>query len=384
MEIVNEATYQAAAKVSDRIEAHFRKHLSAAQENGEDDLAVVPTARQVEKMIDVAFWASLRKEEGNPIRISLAFLPPSHAGKPLLFEEPILLTPQLLTKLGPGVERAGIHVGVWPGAQDDHLYVWGTTIKLPNLCFVLDVSEPGLLVVKHRRAAGLGKFTNVAMLRGDQVKVVNENSGLLPDSPPILKSLLGLTPTCLWNNNVNVLIQIAVSMRAHKRGGILLVTPSGSDAWRESIIHPLQYPISPAFSGVADLLQYDGKSVTEIFWQNALRREVENITGLTAVDGATIVNDRQELLAFGAKITRARDARPIDKVLLTEPVEGGEPMLLHPSALGGTRHLSAAQFVHDQPDSYALVASQDGYFTVFSWSHRQQLVQAYRIDILLI
>ena len=257
MEVVNEATYQAAVKVAGTIEAHFRKHLSAAKADGEEDLAIVPAARQVEKIIDVAFWASLRKEEGNTIRISLAFLPPSQAGKPLLFEKPILLTPQLLTKLAPGVERAGIHIGVW--FEGEELYVWGTTIKLPNLCFVLDVSEPGLLVVKHRRAAGLGKFTNVAVLRGDQVKVVNEDSGLLPDSPMILKSLLGVTASCFWNNGVNVLIQIAVSMRAHKRGGILLVTPSNSEAWRESIIHPLQYPISPAFSGVADLLRYDGK-----------------------------------------------------------------------------------------------------------------------------
>ena len=35
--------------------------------------------------------------------------------------------------------------------------------------------------------------------------------------------------------------------------------------------------------------------------------------------------------------------------------------------LGGTRHLSAAQFGHDQRDSIALVASQDGRFTVFAW-----------------
>jgi hypothetical protein len=249
---------------------------------------------------------------------------------------------------------------------------------------VLDVSEPGLLVVKHRRAAGLGKFTNVAVLRGDQVKIVNEESGLLPDSPLILQSLLGVSTSCIWNNGVNVLIQIAVSMRAHKRGGILLVTPSHSDAWKNSIIHPLQYPIHPAFSGVADLLKFDGKSVTEIYWQNALRREVENITGLTAVDGATIINDRQELLAFGAKITRARDAAVIEQVALSEPVEGGDPVLIHPSAIGGTRHLSAAQFVHDQRNCIALVASQDGYFTVFSWSEQRQLVQAHRIDVLLL
>lgn len=382
MDIIHEPTYQAAVKVAPMVESHFKKHLVIAKENGEDDLAVVPSARQVEKIIDVAFWASLRKEEGIPIRISLAFLPPSQAGKPLLFEKPIRLTPQLLTKLAPGVERAGIHIGVWHDGED--LYVWGTTIRLPNLCFVLDVSEPGLLVVKHRRAAGLGKFTNVAVLRGDQVKIVNEESGLLPDSPLILQSLLGVSTSCLWNNGVNVLIQIAVSMRAHKRGGILLVTPSYTDNWKQSIIHPLQYPIHPAFSGVADLLRFDGKSVTEIYWQNALRREVENITGLTAVDGATIINDKQELLAFGAKITRAIDAAVIERVALSEPVEGGEPILIHPSSIGGTRHLSAAQFVHDQRSSIALVASQDGYFTVFSWSEQQQMVQAHRIDVLLL
>ena len=41
---------------------------------------------------------------------------------------------------------------------------------------------------------------------------------------------------------------------------------------------------------------------------------------------------------------------------------------LHPSQLGGTRHLSAAQFVYDQRDASALVASQDGRFTIFQWS----------------
>ena len=54
--------------------------------------------------------------------------------------------------------------------------------------------------------------------------------------------------------------------------------------------------------------------------------------------------------------------------MVTEPIEGGGRAMVHPSQLGGTRHLSAAQFVHDQRDAIALVASQDGRFTVFAWS----------------
>lgn len=382
MALTTESTYQAASAVADIIEAHFIKHLETAQEEGVDNLATAPSARVVEKIIDVAFWASLRREEGNATRMSLAFVSPAQAGKPLLFEQPLPLTPQVLTKLAPGVERAGIHVGVW--YNGDELCIWGTTIKLPNFCFVLDVSEPGLLVVKHRRIMGLGKFTNVAMLKGDQIKVVDENSGMPTCSPALLRSLLGIDSSSLWNNPENVLIQIAVSMRAHKRGGILLVVPDKTSSWKESIVQPLQYPISPAFSGIADLLRQESSTVSEIFWQNALRREVENISGLTAVDGATIINQHHELLAFGAKITRASYASPVEKVLMMEPVMGGSPSYVHPSAIGGTRHLSAAQFVHDQPDAIALVASQDGYFTIFSWSVTKQMVQAHRIDILLL
>ena len=36
-----------------------------------------------------------------------------------------------------------------------------------------------------------------------------------------------------------------------------------------------------------------------------LKRAVDAIAGLTAVDGATIINDRYDLLAFGAKIATA-------------------------------------------------------------------------------
>lgn len=382
MELTNETTYQAAGKISGVIEEHFQKHIAVAEENGEEDLAAVPTARIIETMIDVAFWASLRKEEGNEPRISLAFLKPSQAGRPLMFENRLPLSTKVLTKLAPGVERAGVYVGVW--YENGELYVWGTTIKLPNYCFVLDVSEPGLLVVKHRRIIGLGKFANVAVLKGDQVRLVDEASALLNDTPVILASLLGHNASALWNNPVNVLIQIAVSMRAHKHGGILLVMPHGSDGWKESIVHPLQYRIAPAFAGVSDLLRQDSNKVSEIYWQNALRREVENITGLTAVDGATLINDRHELLAFGAKIMRAARSEPVEQILWMEPVVGGHPSLIHPSSIGGTRHLSAAQFVHDQNDAIALVASQDGNFTIFSWSGQTQMVQAHRIDVLLL
>lgn len=377
-----QSTYLAAKTVAETVEGHFAKHLSAAQLAGEEDLASAPSAKIVEAILDAAFWASLRKEEGHSPKISIAYLPPEQAGSPLLFAHKLPLTPTVLTKLAPGVEQSGIHLGVWHEA--DGLYVWGTTTKIPNFCFVLDVSEPALMVIKHRRIHGFGKFTNVAVLKGDQIRIVDEAVASLPDCPPILMSLLGALSPLSWNDPVNVLIQLAVFMRSHGRGGAVLVVPSGTDGWRESIIKPMQYQIEPSFCGLAELVRQDEKAVSEIFWQSALRREVGNISGLTAVDGATVISDKFELLAFGAKMGRAQGKSFAEQISVIEPVADGQAIVMHPSKIGGTRHLSAAQFVQDQPDSTALVASQDGHFTVFTWSSHQQMVHAYRIDSLLL
>jgi hypothetical protein len=108
------------------------------------------------------------------------------------------------------------------------------------------------------------------------------------------------------------------------------------------------------------------------------------IAGLTAVDGAVVVTDTYQLLGFGAKIVRRKGWRQVDQVTISEPVEGAAPMVAHPEQLGGTRHLSAAQFIQDQRDAVALVASQDGKFTVFDWCPGEQMVHAHRLDALLL
>jgi hypothetical protein len=117
---------------------------------------------------------------------------------------------------------------------------------------------------------------------------------------------------------------------------------------------------------------------------DGIGRLVETIAGLTAVDGATIMSDRFVLLAFGAKIGRREGHGAVERVVVTEPVDDDVPSLLMPTQLGGTRHLSAAQFVHDQHDAIALVASQDGRFTVFAWSAARSMVRAHRIEALLL
>jgi len=370
--------------VAPKVQAYFAQHIGEAHRRGQAKVEAAPDADTIEAIIDAAFWASLRREESYVPKISLVLLSPDRASSPLMFERPLPLEAGALVKVAPAVERAGIHLGVW--RDGDRLSVWGTIRAVPPLCVVVEVAAPGLLVVKHHRGEESGKFVNVAVLEGDQIKVVDEKASSLPDCPPLLTSLLGFDSPASWGpaiDSVNVLVQLAVSMRAHGRGGLLLVVPEASDTWRDSIVRPIPYAVVPAFAELARLTRESPGENGKRLWQDAIHRAVDAVAGLTAVDGATIVTSRYELLAFGAKIARRKGSPQVEQVTVTEPIEGNVATTVHPTQLGGTRHLSAAQFVHDQRDTVALVASQDGRFTVFAWSPCEGMVHAHRVETLL-
>jgi len=376
-------SYPPARAVASRVRGHIAHQAVMARERGETDLAPEADLDAVEAIIDAAFWASLRREEGYTPTISLAFLPPDRAVRPLTFEPRLALAPDALARLAPAVKQSGIHLGVWREDRGGGWCVWGTTRTLPALCFVLEVIAPGLLVVKYPHGAS-GKFVNIVVLEGDQVKIVDEQGASIPDCPEVVSALLGFDAPLSWAGTVNVFVRLAVSMRAHGRGGALLVVPADSERWRHSIVRPIRYSVAPPFREIADLMAYSPADRTHRQWQDALTYAVDAVAGLTAVDGATVMNDRYELLAFAVKIARHEESARVQEVIVTEPVEGMAAATVNPSELGGTRHLSAAQFVFDQRDASALVASQDGRFTIFQWSPCEEMVHAHRVEALLL
>jgi Probable sensor domain DACNV len=352
--------YTAARTISPKLHNYFACHREIALRRGETQLAPLPEPETIEALIDVAFWASLRREEGFIPRISLAYLPP-RTEHSLRLERPLALDPATLTRVAPAVERPGVHLGIW--RLEEELCVWGAARGIPPLCFAVEVSAPGLLVVKNHSGEETRKFINVAVLEGDQVKLVEESvSG--PGAPPLFKSLIEFDAPGPGNHSTAAIIQLALAMRGHGHGGSLLFVPAGTDAWRSSVIQPMQYAIAPPYPATSAITAAVG--------------------GLTAVDGAVVLNTRYEVLGFGAKIVRRKGSPAVEQVILTEPIRGAKPAAVHPDQLGGTRHLSAAQFVNDQHESLALVASQDGRFTVFEWSECEHMVHAHRVEALLL
>src|SRR5215510_2225799 len=369
-------SYPAARTVAERLEARIAASAIAFQNSGD---APRPDAATIEEIVTTAFWASLRHEEGHAPKISIAFLPPEQSVRPLKFDPRVRFDADLLVRIAPAVEKPGIHIGVW--SYDKKLQVWGITRTVPTWCFVLEVVGPGLLVVKYRRDGSSAKFANIAVLEGADVKFIERQPPIIAEASP-LGSLSGFYSSAGRNESDNILVRVAIAMRAHGRGGSLLVVPRNTSLWLNSIVQPLSYAVIPPFPDIGTFLQQkaqDGEA--SVF---TLQTAVDALAGLTAVDGATVISDHFEPLAFGAKILTRDAVHRVDQILLTEPIEGSVDTAIDPGHLGGTRHMSAAQFAQDQRDAVALVASQDGQFTVFAWSSMKNIVHAHRLDALLI
>lgn len=373
-------SYPAAQAAAPRVHAHLAALLADAGTAGADPL---PDPMLIQRALDVAFWASLRREEGRAPSISLALVPLADVETPLRFARPLPLAAAPLARLSPAVERPGIHLGVWPDAAGVDA-VWGTTMTLPPRVAVIEVVAPGLIVVKARRDREATKYTNILVLEGDDARVLDTQVPRRPECPQVVSSLFDFESVASWVASADLLVQLATSMRTHGRGGALIVLPPHDDAWRASVAAPLAYELAPPWAVLKDAVGTAGLAHPDGQWPAAVTRAVAAVAGLTAVDGAALLTRDHEVVAFGAKLVRRKGWPAIERLFVTEPVEGRGTLELHPVQVGGTRHLSAAQFIHDQRDASALVASQDGRFTVFTWSTAWNAVHAHRVEALLL
>src|SRR4051794_12776526 len=131
----DEPVWLAGRVVAERVYPHLARHLlSPLVQAGAT--AILPDSEVIGAIVDAAFWASLRREEGYAPRISLAYVSPQDAVNSVRLQRSLLLAPHALSRLAPAVERPGIHLGVW--LEDGQLRVWGATRKLPPLAFVLE------------------------------------------------------------------------------------------------------------------------------------------------------------------------------------------------------------------------------------------------------
>jgi hypothetical protein len=169
---------------------------------------------------------------------------------------------------------------------------------------------------------------------------------------------------------------VAAAMRRHACGGTLLVIPTKSTSWCDSIQQGSFLPSGPHEMTKRHLAWRDRETEEhqKQIHDNIVARLLGSVGRLTAVDGAVIVRRDMEVLTFGAKIKVENPSAMPNHVLVLKPFEGCGWEKMDVQDLGwGTRHQSAARFVLSQRGSIAIVSSQDGRISVMAWNPAENL-----------
>ncbi len=340
----------------------------------------VPSAEHLALIIDVAYWASFATEEGNSVTASLILRQSELTSDTFRFDTPLEFSAKTLVKLGPALENPKADIGVWPDGAGV-LKIWGFTsasYELMKPDFWVQILGPGRILILYSGRC-------VAAVTGNQAVFIEQKTGMQFMMPKIAAQAISSDIKLVNLVRYNAILKIAQQMRAHGRGGTILVVPENKN-WMQSIKAPIKYtgganfldadsgplPLSPAdhigpdaITRLIDEMNLPHQKDWIRVWQQ-VQQQCNRIARLTAVDGALVMTFDRYVYCFGAKIKALNIRASSSQLQVFEPFEGHTESTGLFSILSGTRHQSAAQFAYDQPGSITIAASQDGNVTFFS------------------
>jgi hypothetical protein len=376
-----------------RLDAEFVKrlvdqykwdHAATAQASGTPNKSrhLQHASTHIRQILEVSFWASLTPEEGKYNSFTIAYLDcdPKAFGKhqePFLLHKPLPFDAGTLAKLAPALPDSKV-IGIWPrgvsnsSTNTGELFIWGFAPRLIGYSLSVNVVQPGQILISLREDCK-------AFLTGLNSRFIDE-SKLFKRSElfgNVIAPVSGANGVLIRAHRASDFQRVVSSMRAHGHGGTLLVLPSNESSLKKS----LRIKFTGTYDRIKDdlderdryLRSFNGTMFGPGSISERVERSLDAIGRFTAVDGATVITYDMLVLGFGATITPKGKKYP-QRVLVSEPFEGSAPTECEASKLGAHRHQSAAQFVFDQRNALAIVASQDGRLSLFAWDPNKNLV----------
>jgi hypothetical protein len=353
-------------------------------------LPPLPSRQQLTILVETVFWASLQREEDRTHDLSIAFSPSDsdlHID-PFVFGSHLDFSSERLAKLAPALHSTHKKIGVCSKPANNNLVIWG--FSDPSLVPSLEIRtvDPGKIIV----SLDWGEPFK-ALITGPQAAFIDSSQPWLAEMimPEVNSTELNPDrfPEALHRSMVAHLRErdfksVARLMRQHGHGGTLIIV-SDLETWKSSIKQPMSFSGKPYDAVSINAKRYDETLTEKVklqqFFTESTEREraslnegLSLISQLTAVDGAVIISRDLTLYAFGVKIKPINGGKEVETLLISEPFEGSQAREIPIAELGGTRHQSAAQFVYDQRDSIAVVASQDRRLSIVTWDLQNQKV----------
>ena len=351
----------------------------------------IPAAAIVRALLDECFRATLRDEEGQPIRFAVALLADEDVDgligptmrPPLRLAFRREFSAAALAKLASAFDPELTTIVVSWNAEAGRLEFWGTWLHAPALNRFTEVPvgvvgsanfRPDFLTMISKGRAAL------AIARGNHQIGTFHAGYFVPATPTPFTShslgqhvheavlgdpTLGADGARFWHFARDALEQVLseASLRGH--GGTIVLMPP-SVPINESMFAS-KYKLLGSFGLRQTLIQCQRADTSHDILMSIAQRKVANetiqrISQLAAVDGALIMTFDFEVLAFGATLTAPRT--------LASAVIGpdgfgagaGQPFDINRY---GTRHRSAMDFAAAIDGSIAFAISQDGPIRAF-------------------
>lgn len=327
-----------------------------------------PSQESISKALSVAFWASLQSDEGRATLARISMVESESLQAEASGEDVRFLTPTVLDADGVSKIAAALPRG-W-----DILYSVSTN-KMFGMCrssfevVRVVAASPGVVVLRwweNTLAVFKGERAIVPLVRGHVVKDL----------------AAFFTDDALRRYKVDALFRIVATMRSLHHGGTMLLVPEGGDDWRGCVDVPPFSAAEPLAILRDACIQYasvdpggrqNGGYPTD--YTQVLQGKLEPhhyvfgratriVASFANLDGALVISSDMSLLSYGAKI---KVSLPEDtRVLYYDAESGGMTQSRTLGQLGGTRHQSAARFVHANRGCVAVVVSQDGHTSLMT------------------
>ncbi|PGT11140.1 hypothetical protein COC96_26370 [Bacillus cereus] len=372
-------------------------------------------------MMNVMYHLSFEKEESRNISATIAYMEPSdnlsgilnRSSPPIRFENIIRFSKSELIRLSPAfnpktsILTVCAEEKIIEGGSPNQLVIWGviflgndyTNLKngrasgalSPPFIFTLEVSEPGELLASASgeqffKLKG-GQLTNSPLKDISEGIIGNHFSNIT--NKLYLEVCEGLqrdryseddsndTPKTLYFSTLRNILRLIEKKR---HGGTLIVVPESlpNEVFRDSLHMKYQLKSPKIWDEFLnkcinerlyfDVLFKKGKDIQEYEQILDSKRRIgraekkifeheEFISSLSEVDGAVVLNEKFEILGFGAEIRLTNDE-------LTSIKKANDPYGNDTTNLNiisyGTRHRSAIRYCNYNKDAIAFVISQDG------------------------
>ena len=349
----------------------------------------LPPFHRLKRVIEVAYLASLEREEGRPIRFALVMVGPAGGGAAVerrmseyLFhlETPLRLSVDSITKLAPALDPAISAMAVGPIGETEDLTIWGIFTFSPTAhpfseipiwvygemgyrpdYFTVYANDAGSLVIS-RHHSQIGRILSGEFLPATPSPFTVRSLGRHLMEAIRNQSLYITYGDAYWRVYRDVVEMLLSEASSRGHGSIFILLPSES-LERKYYIPRFNFLEKVGVQPLLEqLLQDDLDVPTSIAVRKTVSERIKFLSQLGVIDGAVILTTELELVSFGAMLV----APAWKGSIITGPdgfgEGGGEP--LDPGGLG-TRHNSGIAFSGAYGGSIVFVISQDGPVRVF-------------------